>query len=166
MSNIEQLRETLFETLNRLNGSEATPEELSIEINRAKAVQGVAQTIINTAKLELDFIKTTKSTGKESKFFGRMFIAQESGIPLPTNPKNIEPSFENVRVLRYDFEANGQKDYVLTMKEDVEDVQVKLSNIIDLPVTISKTEWVNVSIEERRNKSFDMIFASTWNKQA
>ncbi|MDD2744174.1 MAG: hypothetical protein PHV02_18075 [Rhodocyclaceae bacterium] len=52
MNNINQLRAALFETLQGV-------KEGTMEIDRAKAVSDVAQTIINTAKVEIDYIRAT-----------------------------------------------------------------------------------------------------------
>lgn len=54
MANIDALREHLFATLAALRD----PEQ-PMDIDRAKAVSEVAQTIINTAKVEVDFMRQT-----------------------------------------------------------------------------------------------------------
>ena len=51
---IEDLRNHLFATLEALQD-----EEKPMELDRAKAIADVAQTIINSAKVEVEFIKTT-----------------------------------------------------------------------------------------------------------
>lgn len=51
---IEDLRNHLFATLEALQD-----EDQPMEIDRAKAVSEVAQTIINSAKVEVDFLKAT-----------------------------------------------------------------------------------------------------------
>jgi hypothetical protein len=56
---IEDLRNHLFATIEGL-----LDDEKPMELDRAKAVAEVAQTIINSAKVEVDFLKTTgQSTG-------------------------------------------------------------------------------------------------------
>ena len=57
---INDLRDHLFETLERL-------KEGDIDIATAKAMADVGQVIINSAKIEIDFIKATGST-KDSGF--------------------------------------------------------------------------------------------------
>lgn len=57
-NNIESLREHLFETLAALSD-----KEKPMEIERAKAISEVAQTIINSAKVEVEFAKATGATG-------------------------------------------------------------------------------------------------------
>lgn len=51
---IEDLRNHLFATLEAL-----ADDEKPMEIERAKAISEVAQTIINSAKVEVDFMKVT-----------------------------------------------------------------------------------------------------------
>lgn len=53
-NNIQSLRATLFQTLSAL-GDKDKP----MEIERAKAICDVSQTIINSVKAEIDFAKTT-----------------------------------------------------------------------------------------------------------
>lgn len=68
---IVALREHLFDSIKRLalNG---TPEE----IERAKAIADTAQVIVNTAKVEIDFVKATGNPGG-SKFIP---LAERPGV--------------------------------------------------------------------------------------
>ncbi len=52
---IQDLRDHLFETIELLKADD-------MEIEKAKAIADVAQVIINTAKLEVDFIRATDKT--------------------------------------------------------------------------------------------------------
>lgn len=56
---IEDLRNHLFMQLERLGDDEEMKdtEKLETELSRAKAIADVAQVIVNTAKLEVDFMK-------------------------------------------------------------------------------------------------------------
>lgn len=63
---IEDLRNHLFETLEMLKDGE-------MEVDRAKAVSGVAQTIINSAKVEIDYLRVTEQRS------GTGFIQDEGG---------------------------------------------------------------------------------------
>ena len=56
MQNIDELRRHLFETLAALKD-----KDKPMEIERAKAVSEVAQTIINSAKVEVEYAKATGS---------------------------------------------------------------------------------------------------------
>ena len=66
--NINDLREVLFDTLQQLKSGKMTVEH-------AKAMSDVAQTIINTAKVEIDYIK---ATGNERT---TDFISQPESLP-------------------------------------------------------------------------------------
>lgn len=57
MANIDALRDHLFATLAALRD----PTQ-PMDIDRAKAVSEVAQTIINSAKVEVDFMRQTGQT--------------------------------------------------------------------------------------------------------
>lgn len=63
---IEDLRNHLFEALEMLKDGE-------MDIDRAKAVSGVAQTIINSAKVEVDYLRLTEQRS------GTQFIPDEGG---------------------------------------------------------------------------------------
>lgn len=54
MNDINELRKHLFETLQQIRD-----KENPLDIERAKAVSDVAQTIINSAKVEIDHMKMT-----------------------------------------------------------------------------------------------------------
>jgi hypothetical protein len=58
---IEDLRDHLFETIEMLKDGD-------MDIQKAKAIKDVAQTIVNSAKVEVDFLKFTKE-GNGSGFF-------------------------------------------------------------------------------------------------
>lgn len=80
MSNtIETLREELFGTLRALRD-----KDQPMDIERAKAVVGVADAIIDSAKVEVDYMKVTGADGTG-------FIpAHKSPEALP-NPAGIAP---------------------------------------------------------------------------
>jgi hypothetical protein len=60
---IINLNDHLFETLERLNDEDLKGEELTAEINRAKAVSDIATTIISNADLMLKAQKQYKEYG-------------------------------------------------------------------------------------------------------
>jgi len=55
---IEDLRNHLFATIEAL-----MDEDKPLDIERAKAISGVAQTIINSAKIEVDFLNKLGGNG-------------------------------------------------------------------------------------------------------
>lgn len=63
---MSDLRNHLFETIEALKDNEKP-----MEIARAQAISEVAQTIINSAKVEIDLIKTVEGN-KGSEFFGEV----------------------------------------------------------------------------------------------
>jgi len=58
------LRNHLFETLEMLKD-----QDNPMDLDRAKVISEVAQTLINSAKVEVDFIKATEQTEVGSEFF-------------------------------------------------------------------------------------------------
>lgn len=67
--NINDLRETLFETLNGIKSG-------AIDLEKARAINEVSKTIIDTAKVEVDYLKV--NNGGESAF-----IEANQQQPLP-----------------------------------------------------------------------------------
>lgn len=79
MSNtIEALREELFGTLRALRNAENP-----MDIERAKAVVNVADAIIDSAKVEVDYVRATGADGTG-------FIPTNKPKPLPA-PNGIAP---------------------------------------------------------------------------
>lgn len=79
---IEDLRNHLFAALEGL-GDADNP----MDIERAKAIADVGQTIINSAKVEVDFIK---ATGQQS---GTGFIPDHTADALPQGVARIKGSW-------------------------------------------------------------------------
>lgn len=73
MNDINALREVLFDTLRGLKNKEDP-----LDVDRAKAINETAQTIINTAKVEVDFCRTTGQT------IASNFIPEKVGGETPT----------------------------------------------------------------------------------
>ncbi|WP_083953708.1 hypothetical protein [Thauera butanivorans] len=70
-NDITALRSVLFDTLQRLNDPENP-----MPVDRAKAVGEISQTIINTAKVELEHMRITR--GRGTGFMG--------ALPAPEEP--------------------------------------------------------------------------------
>ena len=62
-NSMTDLTNHLFEQLERLNDEELSDEELAKECNRAKAMEGIAKTIIDNRKLALDTAKFLDENG-------------------------------------------------------------------------------------------------------
>lgn len=76
---IQDLRNHLFETIELLKDDDA-----KMPVEKAKAIADVAQTIINTAKLEIDFIRATDRT--DGYYPSTGFIEIEQHKPLDKAP--------------------------------------------------------------------------------
>ena len=76
---ITTLRSALFETLDGLRN-----KENPIEIERARAINEVAQTIINSAKVEIAYMQTTGKQG--SGFIPELPAADEAGDKITAVP--------------------------------------------------------------------------------
>ncbi len=63
---INDLRDHLFASLERLDNDELTPEQLNAEINKAEAIAQIGSVIIQSAKVEVDFLK---AMGKSCQTF-------------------------------------------------------------------------------------------------
>jgi hypothetical protein len=75
----EDLRNHLFATLEALQD-----KQQPMELDRAKTIAAVAQTVINLAKVECDFIELTGSKGSG-------FLPQEETTgKLPTLPRLVK----------------------------------------------------------------------------
>lgn len=85
---IAELRSELFKTLRSL-----TDQAKPMEIERARAVSDVAQTIINTAKVEIEHLKIAggKGTG---------FIPDDKTPSLPAGTQMVDQK-PGVRVTRH-----------------------------------------------------------------
>lgn len=76
MKTIADLRDNLFKVLDDLSDKNASAETIA----RAKAVSDIAQTIINTAKVEVDYIRAAGGTG---------FLNAAAAPALPDGNKGV-----------------------------------------------------------------------------
>lgn len=65
-THISDLRSSLMETLRHLStigrdGTPLDPEQVKAQVSLATAMKGVADTLVDTAKVEIDYIKATGS---------------------------------------------------------------------------------------------------------
>lgn len=89
---IEDLRNVLFETLDDLRD-----KEKPMEIERAKAIAGVAQVIVDSAKAENDFIKLTGSKGSGSGFIPRQLASGGGSAVESPVQRQIQANGESTR---------------------------------------------------------------------
>jgi hypothetical protein len=73
------VRALMIEQLRALKG--ASPEQLKTELQRAKGMAEVTQTLVNSAKVEVDFLVATKQESAGLPFLG---IEGESPMPSTT----------------------------------------------------------------------------------
>lgn len=66
---MNDLRDHLFAALERLNDDELTPEQLSTEVEKAQAISNLSNSVINSAKAEIDFMKATGMIATTSNLF-------------------------------------------------------------------------------------------------
>jgi hypothetical protein len=74
---INDLRDHLFEVIELLKDEEQT----HMTIEKAEAISHIAQTIINTAKVEVDYIRATdgvRRTNYETKFLNESALSDET----------------------------------------------------------------------------------------
>lgn len=77
---LDDLREQLFETLKDLRA-----KEKPMDVDRAKAISEVAQTFINSAKAEVDFVKATGQETSELPVF-----TSKKALPAPGQPRLVK----------------------------------------------------------------------------
>lgn len=82
--NIEDLRAALFETLEHVKAG-------TMDIDRARAVNELGKTLIESARVEVDFMKTTGES--ESKFLA---IAADSSGGAPAS-NGLPPGITGIR---------------------------------------------------------------------
>lgn len=81
---ISDLRNHLFETLEALKD-----DEKPMDLARAKAISEVAQTIINSAKVEIEFMEVTGEV-ESTEFFDA--ISQENRLGSTPQPLRLPAS--------------------------------------------------------------------------
>jgi hypothetical protein len=59
----------MFAAMERMDDDSLTPEQLKMEIDKAKSIAMVGSVIINSAKVEVDYIKATGMIEAESDLF-------------------------------------------------------------------------------------------------
>jgi len=70
---MDDLRNHLFETIEKLKD-----DEKPLDLERARAISGVAQTIINSAKVEVQYLREVGGVS-ENRFFTKQLPAASNG---------------------------------------------------------------------------------------
>lgn len=66
---LSDLRDHIFSALERIDDDQLTPEQLDYEIKKANAVANLSSMIIQSAKIEVDFIKVTGRLDSNTELF-------------------------------------------------------------------------------------------------
>lgn len=66
---ISDLRDHLFAALERIDNDDLTAEQISQEVNKAKAIASIGSVLINSAKIEMEYIKATGKLDTASELF-------------------------------------------------------------------------------------------------
>jgi hypothetical protein len=82
---IDDLRNHLFETLEALKD-----EEKPMDLDRARAIAGVAKVIVESAKVEVDFLKVTGAARSTS------FLPDGDELPAPVG-RELKGSVDPIR---------------------------------------------------------------------
>lgn len=94
IDNISTVRRHMLDQLRALRQAPAG-EQLALEIRRSKAVTEVAQTIINAARVEVDYVNAVRGAA-ESPFLQ----APDAATPpaIPTKPQSALPTTDTARL--------------------------------------------------------------------
>lgn len=66
---MEDLRNHLFASLERLNDEYLTSEQVQLEVAKSKQIASIGNVLINSAKVEIDFLKATGKLDSTSELF-------------------------------------------------------------------------------------------------
>jgi len=100
-NNIDSLRELLFETLRGLKSG-------AIEVDRAQAISDLSQTIINTAKVEVEYARATGNKSA-SKFLPHAESPPAEPPPALTHRSAARPKVTEVAPGHRRYELLGGK---------------------------------------------------------
>jgi hypothetical protein len=82
------LRDHLFETLEALKDKEAP-----LELERARAICNVAQTVINSAKVEVDYLRAAgEMLGQTLEVKSEFFAAHAPALPATSSGPTAQPA--------------------------------------------------------------------------
>lgn len=94
MNDISDLREHLFDTLRGLRNKDDP-----MDIDRAKAVSEVAKTLIDSARVEVDFLRATGETR------GTGFIAIDDSSPKKVNGIQVLQNDKNGKTTIHELDG-------------------------------------------------------------
>jgi hypothetical protein len=90
--NIETLRDAMFKQLEALSNPNLTTEQLEREIDKAHAVSKLGDTIINSGRLELDFMRAMERSTPLTEMFpdneGKSRYSSEHAAKVAADMRN------------------------------------------------------------------------------
>lgn len=66
---LSDLRDHIFMALERLSDENLTPDQVTAEVEKSKAIAQLSSAIISSAKVEIDFINATGVLESQSELF-------------------------------------------------------------------------------------------------
>jgi hypothetical protein len=104
---ISDIRTIMAEQLRALRN--ASPEALESELKRSKAVSELSQTMINSAKVEIDYLQATKQ--RHSPFLEVSSTATTSNLPTPAATPVLRNNADEIKpkVIRTNWVGIAQK---------------------------------------------------------
>lgn len=81
-TSIEALRRHLFDAIAGVKAG-------TVDVDKARAINDLSQTIVNTAKVEVDYLRTV--SGKGSSFMSSALVDAPPALPTPT-PGQVPPA--------------------------------------------------------------------------
>lgn len=66
---ISDLRDHLFAALERIDNDDLTADQIQQEVSKAKAIASIGSVLINSAKVEMEYIKATGKLDTASELF-------------------------------------------------------------------------------------------------
>lgn len=107
-NDITSLREALFDTLRRLQS-----QDNPIDLDKAKAINETAQTIVNTVKAEIEFMKATGSTQGTSFIPALPAEVPSSEIDAPSSGRPTERQTQNGKEIVTPIQGGVVRRHVL-----------------------------------------------------
>jgi hypothetical protein len=77
LNKMEDLRNHLFAALERLNDESLPSAQIADEIKKAKAISEISNSIVDTAKVEIEFLQATQQLNSGSQLFKSVIPEKE-----------------------------------------------------------------------------------------
>lgn len=77
---IEDLRNHLFASMERLNDDDLTAEQIELETRKAKSLAQLSSAIIESAKLEINYLQATDQSESKTQLFKDLNSSSEKSL--------------------------------------------------------------------------------------